>query len=413
MVAGAGQITAKQCWQGLCNSRRGFHYRMVIAIALLSASTARADDPVVVRAVYYGDAWGLVSGGVARGIVHADELDLSLAADAESLWGWQGTSLYVRGFANNGAAIGALSGDALGVNNWETGVREAKLLEAWIDHEFGGGQLGLRAGLYDTTTDFDANKTDALFIINAAGMNTLLVTSGRNGPSTFATTAPALRLRWRLDDSWTLKAAVTDGVPGNPQSPGQTVVAVRGRDGALLLAEARYHHPDGHRFDIGYWRYTAARDRQDSPAEDPASGHGEQGVYVAGDVMLRHRPGDSLRGLSLGARIAHADPRFARFSDFANIAVTDSDIRGDDRAGLGLFCVATSAGFRARQAAIATPVGRRECTLEASYRYALRPWLQLQPDLQYVFRPTYAPSVDHAAVIGLRLIASFDSSRRE
>lgn len=383
---------------------------LLAGLLALVAAPALAGDPLTLRATYYGDAWGNVSGGTARGTTYAAEIDASLTADAGALWGWQDTTLYVRGFANNGASISALSGDALGVNNWETGHREAKLLEAWVDHEF--GHLGVRIGLYDTTTDFDANKTDALFVINGAGMNTPMVGSGRNGPSTFPSTSPAVRVRWTIDDSWTLKAAVLDGVPGNPDAPQDNVIAVRGRDGALLMTELRWHRPDGHRIDIGAWRYTAARDRLDGPvAGNPVSGHGEQGAYLAGDIMLQHQPDQPLRGLSLGVRVAHADPRFSRYQDFANIALTDSAIHGDDRAGLGLFCVTTSAAFRARQAAVDAPVGRRECTVELSYRYALRPWLQVQPDAQYIFHPTYAPQAGHAAVLGLRIIASFDSSR--
>ena len=71
-----------------------------------------------------------------------------------------------------------------------------------------------------------------------------------------------------------------------------------------------------------------------------------------------------------------------------------------------------SAAFRARQRAAGSPVGTRECNIEATYRYALRSWLLVQPDLQYVFNPIYAPDAGHAVVVGLRLVVSFDSSQR-
>ncbi len=376
---------------------------------LLLAAPARADDAIIVRGTYYGDAWGNVSGGAARGIVQANELDASLTVNLGPA-----TSLYVRGFANSGGSISALAGDALGINNWETGYPAVKLLEAWIDHEFAAGRLALRLGLYDTTTDFDANKTDALFIVNAAGMNTPMVTSGVNGPSTFAATAPALRLRYRLDDRWTAKVAVLDGVPGDPAHPARTVIAIRPGDGALLLSEVRYHTSAGNRVDIGYWRYTARFDRQDSAASvDPVRGFGHQGFYIAGDTMLLHEPDKPLTGISLGGRFAHSDPRYARFSDFVSINITDNALRAghDDRVGLGIACLQSSPGFRQQRGATGEPVGKRECNVEATYRYYLRPWLTLQPDMQYVLHPTYVPTADHALVFGLRLAVSFDSSR--
>ncbi len=381
-------------------------------VAASLAGTAAA-DPVALKATYYGDAFAAVGGGNARGLVYAADLDASLTFDAGALVGWRDTSVLVRGFANNGASVGALTGDAIGVNNWETGLREIRLLEASIDHEFAAGRVSLRAGLYDISNDFDASKTDALFLNNGAGTNPPLAASGRAGPSTFPATSLGARLRWKLDDHWTLKAAALDGAPGDPEHPGRTVIALRPRDGALLLGEVRYHDPGGHRVDIGYWRYTAAFERLDSPAVAPLSGHGEQGVYAGGDIMLFHRAEAPLTGLSLGARIAHADPRFARVVNFVNLALTYNDLRigHDDRAGLALFCAETSAGFRQRAAAAGAPVGRGECTVEATYRYALRPWLLVQPDVQYVVHPTFAPGADHATVVGLRIAVSFDSTR--
>lgn len=380
----------------------------------IAAAAARADEPAVLKLTYYGDALANISGGVGPGTAQISQFDANLTLDADALWGWQKTKFYVRSFANNGASIGDHSGDALGIDSWETGHREAKLLEAWVDREFAGGRVGVRLGLYDTTTDFDASRTDALFLNNAAGMNTPMLTSGLNGPSTFPATAPGVRVRWTLDEHWTLKAAIMDGVPGDPDAPGATQIAVRQRDGALLLGEARYHDDAGRRLAVGAWRYTAAHDRIDTPVAAPVKAHGEQGLYLAGDVMLHHRPGAPLKGLSLGGRVAASDPQFARFDRFGNIGLTYNDLRAghDDRIGVGLFCVETSAGFRARQAADGTPVGRRECNVEATYRYALRPWLLVQPDAQYVFRPIYAPEASHALVVGLRLTISYDSSQR-
>ncbi len=357
-----------------------------------------------------------MSGGNRHGSVYAADLDASLTADADALWGWHGTSFYLRGFANSGQSIGALTGDALGINNWETGYRAAKLLEAWVDHEFADGRTSLRAGVYDTTTEFDASKTDALFINNASGMNTPLVTSGRNGPSTFATTGLGVRLRYRLSDAWTLKAAVLDGVPGDPNRPTYTIIALRPHDGALLFGELRYHAPDGRRFDIGAWRYTAKFDRLDSPVSGAGvEGFGQQGVYLAGDIMLTHAPDAPLTGLSLGVRLGHSDPRFGRFSDFGSIALTYNAIRPGhpDRIGLALTCVATSPAFRTRSAALDSPVGHRECTVEATYRYVVNNWLNVQPDVQFVSQPIYAPTAGHALALGLRLAVSFDSSHHD
>ncbi|MBC7519489.1 MAG: carbohydrate porin [Sandarakinorhabdus sp.] len=370
-------------------------------LAMLTAGPARAADRAILRLTLYSDTLANISGGAIPGTAQIFQLDANLTLDADALWGWRQTKFYLRGFANNGDSIGAFSGDAMGIDSWETGRREARLIEAWVDHEFAAGRIGVRAGLYDTTTDFDSSRTDAFFLNNAAGMNTPMLVSGRGGPPTFPATAPGVRVRWLRDDHWTLKAAVMDGVSGN------AAVMTVGPHGALLLGEARYHDDSGRRLVLGAWRYTASFDRIDAPIAE----RGQQGLYLAGDVMLYHRADAPLKGLSLGGRIALSDQRFARFDRFGNIGLTYNDLRAghDDRAGLGAFCTETSAGFRARQE---TPVGNRECTIEATYRRALRPWLFVQPDLQYVFNPIYAPDAGHTLVVGLRLVVTADSSLR-
>jgi porin len=72
--------------------------------------------------------------------------------------------------------------------------------------------------------------------------------------------------------------------------------------------------------------------------------------------------------------------------------------RADDTFGLGMGYVRVSSGVAgldadtARYAELADPssvnlIRSSETYVEATYQYQLRPWWQLQPDLQYVFNP--------------------------
>lgn len=373
--------------------------------ACASGAAPDVPDGVVLQGVYDGDIWRNAHGGRARGTVYTAHLDTSLALDAEKLWGWEGTRFYLRSFADNGASIARRAGSAMGPDNWEAGDAGARLLEAWGERSLLDHHLSIRAGLYDTTTEFDKNKSQVLFMNSAQGMNAPLALSGDNGPSTYPATALALRLRWQFDAFWTAKLAVMDGVAGDPSDPIASSIRLDSHDGALIMSELRYHTPDGHRFDVGYWRYTKDSTRLDAPAGGDAPASDNQGFYAAADTMLTSAPDDPLRGISVGARIAYAEAAYNTFTWFASASLTDIGFwsaRPQDKVGIGFVYGASGAPFRRAQVAQDLPARPNEWVVEATWRAPLTAWLALQPDLQWIHNPLYAPQHRSALVWGLR-----------
>ena len=78
-----------------------------------------------------------------------------------------------------------------------------------------------------------------LFVNPAHGIGTDFSQSGSNGPSIFPVTSLALRLQYRASASTSLRLAVLDGVPGDPDRPGHTAIKLGGGDRALLAGGAR------------------------------------------------------------------------------------------------------------------------------------------------------------------------------
>ncbi|MBI2799889.1 MAG: carbohydrate porin [Gammaproteobacteria bacterium] len=388
---------------------------LVAAAALLgAASPIRATDAdpagLLFKAIYDGDLWTNLDGGRRTGTDYAAHLDLSVAIDGDRLWQWRRTQFYFRGFADSGTAFSRRVGDIHGINNWESGVLGGKLLEAWVDHGFNAERSSFRFGLYDTTTEFDKNKSEVLFIDNSQGMNRPLSLSGLNGPSTYSATSLGLRLRHTLDPHWTLKAAVLAGAPDDPADPTATTVKLRASDGAFAIGELRYHDPNGHRIALGFWRYTANFDQFAAPTERAPRGTGNQGFYVSGDVMLTSAADDPLRGISAGLRVAHATAEFNRFDWFLSGVITDVgflESRPTDKVGLGFVYSHTGSPYRQVQRAQELDVRAGEVTVELTYRAPLGTWLSLQPDLQYVIHPADAPASRNALVFGLRMEVLF------
>ena len=202
------------------------------------ASVEEKSSAVDLSVVYSADVWSNVRGGTKRGSRYLDNLDVTLTVDAERVFGWRGATLFAYGLYNNGTRFSEdLVGDAQGISNIETGVRATRLYEAWVEQRFASDHASLKFGLYDLNSEFDAIESAALFLNPSHGIGPDFSQSGLNGPSIFPTTSLALRGDLKVTDNWLVRAAILDGVPGDPDRPKRTAIK-------LAKARARWLSPN-------------------------------------------------------------------------------------------------------------------------------------------------------------------------
>ncbi|MCI4591810.1 carbohydrate porin [Sphingobium sp. BYY-5] len=353
------------------------------------------EGPIVFDLTYSSDTMGVVSGGVKRRVRYLDNLDLVLEVDLEDLVGWQGAEMHVYGLYNNGRSMSQVVGDAQMVSEIEANGRAVKLYEAWIDQML-APNLSLRAGIYDLNSEFDVLETATLFVGGAHGMGSDIGMSGRNGPSIFPATGLAARALYRPAKGWTIRAAILDGMPGNPEHPSRTSIRLGGGEGALLIGEVEAPIADG-RLLLGHWRYTSSFDRFEG-----THGGGNAGYYLRGEKTLIE---DGDRRVDGFFRLGTAAKHYNMFDRFVSAGFKLGgwiDGRPEDEIGFAMIGAFTSPEYRR-----ANDAGRSEIVAEATYRAPLTPWLTIQPDLQYVRNPSADPSIDDAWVIGLRVEMAF------
>lgn len=380
------------------------------ACALLAAvSTADAErvPAVSLGATYTGEIWGNVRGGLRRGVRYLDNLDVTLDVDAERAFGWSGATIFLYGLYNNDTTFSdELVGDAQGVSNIDTD-RAIRLYEAWIDQRLLSGRLSIRAGLYDLNSEFDTTNARGLFINSSHGIGPDFSQSGRNGPSIFPVTSLSVRAEYKLDDNWLAKAAVLDGVPGDPDRSARTAIKFGDGDGALIVSELNYLTDSG-KFGVGYWRYTSDFETI-LPAENEDKQSGNDGWYLLAEQRFV-RWGDGKGSLVAFARIGWADDAFnpiRRYVGAGAVLTGPTAARSEDQLGLAIGWVEFGEGYRESSERLGSPVGPREVIAELTYRARVNKWLTLQPDFQYVFSPSGDTTLRNAAVVGLRLEAGF------
>lgn len=395
---------------------------VVVALAAVvhAASAVACEQPgsadcaaVALRAVYKGEAWRNLRGGIKTGDDYLDNLDLIADLDANRWSGLEGLRLRAHVMYNNGHEFGAhYVGERQALSNIE-GVSTWRLYEIWADYSFGSDRRhSVRFGLYDFNTEFNALDASALFINSSHGIGPEVSQSGLNGPSIFPVTGLALRVRGSTEKFYWQFAAL-DGVPGEPDHPDRTGFHLDRTEGALLAAEFGGATAGFSKLALGGWRYTAQFDSIDEAAAsgDPVRARGNQGHYLLAERLFRSRGSSSISGF---LRAGAAETRFNQLSGFVGTGVVMrgfSAARPDDAIG---FAIAhASNGDRFRQIAVrnGTPVERSETVLELTWRAPLTEWLTVQPTLQYVMNPGTDPQLANAWALGLRVELSADRAR--
>ena len=340
----------------------------------------------------------------ATGTAGVGNLNLRANADADALFGWAGTTLHTEALLNHGSKPNRRIGSTQGVSNLEVADSAARLYATWIQKEFDNGS-SLLFGLYDLNSEFYSTDASGLLIHPSFGIGIDFSQSGRNGPSIFPNLGLALRAKAQHDGGYYSQAALIDGVPGDPDHPGRTVLRLSRKEGALVVGEVGWQQGRagaaddadeaklGH-WGVGVWGYTQRSDRQDG--NDRERNHG---VYALAQTVLHGGPVARTTG-------------FVR-AGLANRRTNAVDLAAD--AGMLVDRPFGDAGPRAITAGVAvarfgrpfrnvssSPVAAHETAFEVGARWQPWPSLAVQPLVQRTWNAGGRPG-DHVTLIGARI----------
>lgn len=372
--------------------------------ALVAAPAARAQSPgeVSITLEYSGE---VLTGAGRAGPDYVDNLDI--IGD----WDDGNTRVHAYVLYNNGRDFsGPRFPRGYVASNLETGVRAVRLYEAWVEHRLADGRLSLLGGLYDYNSEFDVLEASGLFLNPVHGIGNDIGQTGLNGPSIFPSTSLAFRVAVRPSDALTIRAAVLDGVPGDPARPRRTAVKLGRGDGAMVAIEAD-QRVGAWRFLAGGWRYTAAFDDMLATAQAGRSvaREGNHGVYLRGEGLLAGQAEG--RGTDAFFRVGWANGRFNALDRLATAGLrfrAPLPSRPGDQAGIAFAWSGSAGRARAAGALNGDPATRNEWSVEATYSLQLTDWIAVQPDVQYIANPAFEPDRD-AWVGGVRLTLSWSN----
>jgi len=306
-------------------------------------------------------------------------------------------------------------------------------LVAWADFGRSDELFGLAAD-----QEFMITQYGNWFVNAAFGWSTLPSANLPAGGPNLPLAALAVRLRVKPSDPLTLLFAALNGDPagpglGNPQwrDPSGTLFRLGGR--VFAIAEAQYAINGGRdakgppiTLKVGGWHHDNASANQffatngltiTAPvATGSAIARENWSAYVVADAMLLPTPGGK-GGLAAFARVAASPPGRSTVSiELAGGLVYVGPFgRGGDQAGLAVTSVHVGRALGGGALATQFACHGDETVIELSYQAQVLPWLQVQPDAQYVATPgggipdpnRPGQRVGSAAVFGLRTVATF------
>lgn len=380
-------------------------------------------------AVYTGDIYSDLFGGIEKQTVYLDNIDLTLALNTEKLFNWKNGTIFIYGLGNNGKNPSDYMGDAQTADNIAA-FSTWKLYEFWIQQNMFDQHFSLLAGLYNLNSEFQVLQSSGLFLNSSHGIGIAFSQSGMNGPSIFPTTSLALRLKLEINRTLYLQTAVFNGVAGDPNNLYGTKIIFPQHDGILSASEIQFYLNTNHKNDseterisqnrlgrledkdyrgklsAGFWVYSAKFPKVGTDYSDNQLVAGNMGFYFVGEYKLLGGGGMNEKGLTVFSRIGFSNAKINRFVSYTGGGFIYTGLfpgRDDDQIGIAFAGAHNGKQYISIMQSGNQPIVNSEWNIELTYLFNAAPWLSLQPDFQYVINPDTDPQIKNAFAAGIRV----------
>lgn len=368
------------------------------------------DAGVQILGDYITEIAGNATGGLDRSITYTHNVGVWLNVDLDTVLGWRGGQLHVSASNRVGTSLSQKHvGNTFAVQQI-FGGETTRLVDLALEQSLAGGAVDLRAGRLDWGDEFAHSPYYCQFQNVGFCGNPVSIPINVNLP-TYPNTLWGAYARLQPVDWGYLKLGVYNTVKNFRANEFHGVdFTIRDDSGVAFAWEAAYlrNAQDSDPGLRGLYKVGGYVDSE--PLVRFSSGNlrsGANGVYVAVDQELYLEPHqDKRQGLDSFIALAYAGPELAKVQYYAIAGLLYRGLvpdRAADVTGLGLIAGGFSSDLRASQRAQGKPGQTQEIVLEANYEIVVFPWLQVQPDVQYVLNPGGTGTIGDALVFALQV----------
>ncbi len=400
---------------------------------------------------------GNTTGGTKKGFDYDGLTQVVLQMDTRRAFGLYGGTFNVSGLNIHGRN---LSTDNLQTLQTASGIESdasTRLWELWYSQKFlDEDRLNVKIGQQSLDQEFMVSSNALYFVNTMFGWPMLPSADMPGGGPAYPLSALGGRINYRPVDGVTILAGLFNGTPvkhddgSDPQKQNNHGTSFPLGEGQLAIAEVQFSYPAlgsmvspdeaqplGWTYRLGAWydskkfadqRFDDGGLSQAFPdtSGNPQQHQGNYAFYGVMDKLVWRDSKDPNRTIGIFAR-AMGTPLSDRNLIDASLNLgmvfhSPFHYRTDDTLGLGFGYAHVSTRARGLDVDNISygnnppgPVRGHESFVELTYQYQLKPWIQLQPDIQYVFNPgagipnLNAPEtrIANELVLGLRTNISF------
>jgi len=296
---------------------------------------ALSDRGFTPYAVWTGEIFGNMSGGLERGTDIEALLEFGAHIDLEKATGWHGAEIHLSGLWIQSGRD--LSADYVGnfdeVSNI-AGRDTLRLYDAYLELAFAGGEFEVKLGQLTLDSDFMLSANSSLFLNASFGV--LAIESANTPAPIYPIAALGGFARWAATEGLSFQVGVYDGDGGTEKTNRNGVDYRFGKaEGVALFAEAAIDTAllgrDGTYKFGGYYHSGRFVDFENGDAE-----WGNYGLYVVLDQVLVGTRDSSRLAAFFRAGISPLDDRSA-VDWYLDTGFTARGFFADHRVGLGFL----------------------------------------------------------------------------
>ncbi|BAT60066.1 porin B precursor [Variibacter gotjawalensis] len=382
--------------------------------------------------IYTGETMSNLAGGLKRGTVYQGKGEGFIGLDFDKFTNWRGLSFFANAFQINGT--GGISRNLVGniqtISNIEA-LSTTRLSEMWFEQKFFNDTMTIRAGQLVSDTEFFYSKVSEFF--PTSDWPAITAVNWPSGGPAYPLSTPGVRIKIDPNPNLSWLTAVFNGDPAgpgplDPEIKNSHGINFRMNDAPVVISELIYRYNQGKddkglsgNIKLGAWYHSGQFDSQRFASDgrllaDPTSTgvakrlRGNQGIYTVVEQQLyRPQGGDADSGINtfLRASVNPSDRNLiAAYLDGGIVFSGFIPGRPNDKFGASFLYSKFSGqaaaydrdfGFYTGQI---VPVHSSELSFELAYMIQMKPWWTLQPDFQYVIRPSGIPTNNYEPSIG-------------
>lgn len=328
-------------------------------------------------------------------------LNVSITLETEKLHLWKGGEFQLNFQNENGQFGSADVGDLQGADNIDADGR-TQIAELWFSQALFDDQLTLKIGKIDANADFNVAAFSSDFIHSSAGMSPTIL-----GMPSYPDAAMGAQFLFDTDRYYfgagifdgALQEGISTGDKGPATflgNPSDLFLVVEGGPKWALNSGALPGQ-----LGAGIWHHTGTFDRFDGGTEK-----GTSGFYLQASQMLKcesDAKDDNCQGIGLFVRYGWADGNISQTEHHLGCGVAWAGAipsRDHDSMGLGI-----NTAFLSQEDGAGVD-SRNETAVELFYKIQVLPWMQVQPDLQYIVDPGGISDSQDALLATLRIVVN-------